>query len=79
MRTLVIVLEWSETAAAGQVIHIWHSPVCEYEFETADNRVEQARSEDKFIEEFLPKLLLRNAKQSVRSLIVMSAKGQKQT
>jgi hypothetical protein len=56
--TPLIVPEWSETVGAGQAIHIWHCPVCEHEFETTDNRVEQAPSKDKLIEEFLPNLLV---------------------
>jgi transcription elongation factor Elf1 len=56
--TPLVVPEWSETVGAEQAIHIWHCPVCEYEFETTDNRVEQAPSEDKLIEEFLPNLLV---------------------
>lgn len=56
--TPLIVPEWSEIVCAGQAFHIWRCPVCEYEFETIDNCVEQATPEDKRIEEFLPNFLV---------------------
>ncbi len=56
--TPLTVPEWSEIVSAGQATHIWHCPVCETEFETTDNCVEQAPSEEELIEEFLPNLLV---------------------
>ena len=54
----LIVPEWSENVCADQATHIWRCPICECEFETADNCVEQAPPKDELIKEFLPNLLV---------------------
>jgi hypothetical protein len=50
--------EWSENVADGGCVHIWHCPVCSYEFETTDNVVEKTESDAELAEEFLPNLLV---------------------
>ena len=56
--TPMIIPEWSESVDTGQVMHIWHCPICEQEFETTDNVVKPMPSEDELIREFLPNLLV---------------------
>jgi len=56
--TPLLMPEWSENISGREAIHIWHCPICEHEFETTDNVIEQQPSEVKLIQEFLPNLLV---------------------
>ncbi len=56
--TALISPEWSESVGKQKTTHIWHCLVCENEFETMDDIVEQKPSEAEIIQEFLPSLLV---------------------
>jgi hypothetical protein len=50
--------DWSENAADGSCVHIWHCSVCSHEFETADYVVEKTESDAELAEEFLSNLIV---------------------
>jgi hypothetical protein len=57
-KTHLIQPEWSECVSSNKTIHLWKCCICGHEFETVDNRLQRAASEDELIERFLPNLLV---------------------
>ncbi len=50
--------EWSEAVDERQTIHLWHCPMCGYEFETLEDHIEPALTEARLVQEFLPNLIV---------------------
>jgi len=50
--------DWSEAVDERQTIHLWHCPVCGYEFETLEDHVEPELTEASLVQEFLPNLIV---------------------
>ncbi len=50
--------EWSESIDERQTLHLWHCPICGYEFETMEDHVEKLLPDNELMEEFLPNLMV---------------------
>jgi len=50
--------EWSESAAADRIVHIWNCMFCGERFETIEANAKQRVSDAETIEHFWPTLLI---------------------
>ena len=50
--------EWSEAVDERQTVHLWHCPMCGYDFETLEDCVEQPLPDASLVQEFLPNLIV---------------------